>query len=505
MFVAVLGTGMVYLDQTAVNVALPKIQVALQASIGGLQWIVDIYILTLATLLLIGGSLGDRFGRVRILLIGMVVFVIASIACGAAQSLWFLVAARAVQGIGGALLVPAGLALINATARPERRGQLIGNWAMFASMVVAVGPLLGGWLVDYVSWRAVFYINVPIGIAGCFVALRYVPESRNEAAVKSLDWPGTLAMMLGLGTLLFGLIEGQHYGWSSPIIIGALLAGVAGIVGFVVIEARSAAPMIPLHLFGNANFSGINLATLIQWMALTGVLFFLTLNLQQIQGYSAFAAGLAFLPISALIILLSNPAGKLTDRIGPRPLLVIGSLIIGSSFVLFAQAGIEASYWPVLFPATLLFGLGMGLIITPLTTVAMGALPNQHSGLASGVNNTASRLAFMLGIAIMGTIMAIRFEPALARHTARLPLEPSARAQLLAEARNLGATTPPANLSAQLEQATQQAIRLAFVDSFRLVMYVCAAITLASLGVILAFIRFQPANHQNQRSIKSSA
>lgn len=288
-------------------------------------------------------------------------------------------------------------------------------------------------------------------------------------------------------------------------IIGALLAGVAGIVGFVVIEARSAAPMIPLHLFGNANFSGINLATLIQWMALTGVLFFLTLNLQQIQGYSAFAAGLAFLPISALIILLSNPAGKLTDRIGPRPLLVIGSLIIGSSFVLFAQAGIEASYWPVLFPATLLFGLGMGLIITPLTTVAMGALPNQHSGLASGVNNTASRLAFMLGIAIMGTIMAIRFEPALARHTARLPLEPSARAQLLAEARNLGATTPPANLSAQLEQATQQAIRLAFVDSFRLVMYVCAAITLASLGVILAFIRFQPANHQNQHSIKSSA
>jgi EmrB/QacA subfamily drug resistance transporter len=508
MIVAVLGTAMVYLDQTAVTVALPRIQVALNTDIGGLQWIIDIYILTLASLLLIGGALGDRYGRVRLYAMGTVIFTLASAACGVAQTLGFLVAARAIQGAGGALIVPAGLAIINATAAPERRGRLIGTWATFTSMVIAFGPSLGGWLVDNVSWRAIFFINLPLGVIACYVAMHHVPESRNEESSDRLDWPGAVVLMLGLGSLLFGLIEGPHLGWGSPLIVAALTAGILLLVGFIIIEARSPAPMMPLVLFRNPTFSGINLMTLIQWMSLTGILFFLTLNLQQVQGYSAFAAGLTFLPISLSIIFLSKPVGKLTDRLGPQPLLITGLLVTGLSFLLFMRAGIEESYWPILFPATLVFGLGMGITIVPVTTVAMGALPNQHSGIASGLNNTASRIAFMLGIAVLGTVMLISFRAALVERTATLPLASAARIQLLAEARNLGTTTPPPDLAPEVAQATSQAIRLAFVDSFRRIMFLCLIISLVSVGITLAYGRLQPVtlqvtaeSHSSQSSV----
>ncbi len=363
-------------------------------------------------------------------------------------------------------------------------------------MVVAFGPSLGGWLVDNVSWRAIFFINLPLGAIACYVAIRYVPESRNEEANDRLDWPGAIVLMLGLGSLLFGLIEGPHLGWRSPLIMAALIAGILLLGGFIIIEARSPAPMVPLELFRNPTFSGINLMTLIQWMALTGILFFLTLNLQQVQGYSAFAAGLTFLPISLSIIFLSKPIGKLTDRLGPQPLLITGLLVTGLSFLLFMRAGIEESYWPILFPATLVFGLGMGITIVPVTTVAMGALPNRHSGLASGLNNTASRIAFMLGIAILGTLMLISFRTTLARRTAILPLEPAARIQLLAEARNLGTTKPPPDLAPEVAQATSRAIRLAFVDSFRHVMFVCSIISLVSAGITLVYGRLRPVSLQ---------
>lgn len=492
MLVAVLGTGMVYLDQTALNVALPSLQIALNADIGGVQWLIDIYILTLATLLLIGGVLGDHYGRVRVYLIGMFIFVAASIACGVAQTLGFLLAARAIQGLGGALLVPGGLALINATVAGERRGGMIGTWATLTSLVIAFGPSLGGFLVDTLSWRLVFFINVPLGIIAALVGLWYVPESRDELSSRGLDWPGVVALLVGLGGLLFGLIEGPQLGWTDPLIITVLIVGVVGLVAFVGIEARSPAPMIPLHLFRNRNFSGINLVTVIHWLALSSVFFFLTLNLQQVQGYSATQAGLAVLPISVLIVSLSGFAGKLTDRIGPLPLLTSGLLLTIGGFLLFMRPGVAANYWTTFFPATVVFGLGLAITVVPVTATAMGALPRRYSGIASGLNNAAARIAQMLAVAIFGSVMLVSFRLALADYTASLPLEPATRTALLAEARNLGATRPPAGLSSEITQTIDHAIKLAFVDSFRQVMLISIILTLISLLIILTTIRFDP-------------
>jgi EmrB/QacA subfamily drug resistance transporter len=461
------------------------------ASLGGLQWIVDIYILTLATLLLIGGALGDRYGRVKFYNSGMFIFVVASILCGTAPNLKILLAARALQGVGGALLVPAGLAIINAAVAPERRGRLIGTWTMFSSLVVAVGPSLGGWLVDHVSWRSIFYLNVPLGLLAIFVGLRYVPESRNEKISQELDWPGVLTLMIGLGGILFGLIEGPNLGWTSPLTLGALGGGVLGLIIFAIIELRSHAPIVPLRLFRNRNFSGINLVTLLHWMSLTGVFFFLALNLQQVQGYTAFQAGLAIAPVSVLIILLSQPAGAWSDKIGPVPLMIAGLSITGASFFMFMRLGIEESYWTSFFPALCVFGLGLSITIVPVTTIAMGALPNHYSGTASGVNNAASRIANMLAIAIFGLIIITSFRANLAERVADLDLPPTTKADLMDRSRDLAVTQPPEGLSPDLTAATTEAIQLAFLDSFNAVMYASAVITGLCLLVIVSIVRYK--------------
>jgi predicted MFS family arabinose efflux permease len=309
-----------------------------------------------------------------------------------------------------------------------------------------------------------------------------------------------VALLVGLGGLLFGLIEGPHLGWSHPLIITVLAAGGAGLLTFVGIEARSSAPMIPFHLFRNRNFSGINLITVIHWVALSSVFFFLTLNLQQVQGFSATQAGLAILPISILIVSLSGLSGKLTDRIGPLPLLIGGLLITIGAFLLFMRPGVAANYWTTFFPATIAFGLGLASTIVPVTTTAMGALPSRYSGIASGLNNAAARIAQMLAVAIFGSVMLVSFRLSLADYTAALPLEPATRTTLLAEARNLGATIPPTGLSPQITQALDQAIKQAFVDSFRQVMMISIGLTLISLLIILTTIRYKP-DQENDEEI----
>ncbi len=492
LVVTILGTGIVYLDQSALNVALPAIQLDLHANLSGLQWVTDIYILMMAALMLIGGALGDRHGRVRVYSLGMVLFGAASMLGGLASSLELMVIARALQGIGGALLIPGSFAIINATVPPERRGRAMGIWGAFSPLVTLSGPVLGGWLVDNASWRAVFFINVPL-ILIAILAARGIPENRDEQAAQGpLDWPGVAAVFVGLGSLLFALIEGVRLGWSDPLVMGTLLLGVGGLAAFGWIEARSPAPLLPLEAFRNRTFSGINLLTFIYYTALGGLFFLLTLNFQQAQNYTAFQAGFAQLPVPIILFVMANPVGRLTDRVDARWLITTGILITCVSFGLFARPGIDTNYWTSFFPAQLVFGFGLGLIVVPLTSVAIGALEKRFSGIASGFNTAVTRLGQMLAVAVFGAVMLTTFRASLQTRTADLPLSDAARAQLALNADNLGATTPPAALDTPTTLAIQTAIRLSFVDGFRVVMGLMIIIALVSLVSWLAVVGLQP-------------
>lgn len=487
----ILGTAMVYLDQSALNIALPTLQKDLRADLGGLQWITDIYILIMAALMLVGGALGDRHGRVRVFVIGMLLFVGASIVAGLATSLEMLVAARAAQGLGGALVLPGSFAIVNATFPAERRGQAMGIWGTFSPLITLSGPVLGGWLVDNLSWRAVFFLNVPLGVFA-YLASRYVPENRDEQATGPLDWPGVFTALLGLGAVLFGLIEGAHLGWGHPWVVGALVLGAAGLAAFVFVEARSPAPLLPLSAFRNRTFAGINVLTLIFYLALGGIFFLLTLNFQQVQNYSPTKAGAAQLPIPILLFLMANPVGRLSDRVDPRILIAAGVLFNCVGLWLFSLPGIDVNYWTSFFVAQVVFGVGLGLLVVPLTSVAIGALEKRYSGVASGFNTSITRVGLMLAVAIFGAVMLSGFRDGLTVRTADLPLDPALRVQLLAEARNLGETEPPAGLGAETTLAVQTAIRLAFVDGFRQVMRLSIVIALLGLVTWLALVWKEP-------------
>ncbi|MBL8058730.1 MAG: DHA2 family efflux MFS transporter permease subunit [Anaerolineales bacterium] len=493
LIVAVFGNGMVYLDQSALNVALPVIQRDLQADVSGLQWIIDIYILVAVVLLLVGGVLGDRYGRVRVFNLGLLIFVAASLGAGVSISLEMLIAMRALQGLGGALLLPGGYAIVNALVAPDRRGRVLGLWGSLSPLITLSGPLLGGWLTDHVTWRAIFFLNLPLGLVAYWVAARYVPESRDEQAGGPLDWPGVAALVVGLGGLLFALIEGPLHGLSDPLVLAALGLGLAGLAAFIVVERRSSNPMLPLGLFRERTFTGINLVTLLHYAGLSGVFFFLTLNLQQAQRFSAFQAGLAQIPSVVLLMLLSTPVGRLTDRIGAVPLMAAGILISVVGYVMFAGLGLADNYWTSFLPGQIVFGVGLGLMVVPLTAVAIGALESRLSGLASGVNTAITRVGQMVAVAVFGAVLFNAYQAGLQTHTAGLALPEAARAELLAQARNIGAARPPAGLSPELTAAVDQAIRLSFVDGFRQMMWIAAGLSLAAVAVLLVLVRQRPA------------
>ena len=493
LVVAVFGNGMVYLDQSALNVALPVIQRELQADVVGLQWIIDIYILVAVVLLLVGGMLSDRYGRVRIFNLGLIVFVAASLGAGFSTTLEMLVVMRALQGLGGALLIPGGYAIVNALVAPERRGRVLGIWGTLSPLITLSGPLLGGWLTDNVTWRAVFFINLPLGLVAYVVAARYVPESRDEQATGGLDWPGVGALVIGLGGLLYALIEGPLLGLGHPGVLAALGLGVVGTAAFVVIEARSAHPMLPLGLFRDRTFTGINLVTLIHYAGLSSLFFFLTLNLQQAQHYTAFEAGLMQIPTVVLLMLMSTPVGRLTDRVGAVPLIAAGILVSCAGYWMFAAIGLTDNYWTTFFPAQIVFGIGLGLMVVPLTAVAISALDSRFSGLASGVNTAVTRVGQMLAVAVFGAVLLNAFQSGLATHTAALPLSAEARVELMAQARQIGAARPPANLNPDLTAAVDHAIRLAFVDGFRMMMFISIGLSLAAVVVLLVLVRHAPA------------
>ena len=489
----ILGSSLAFIDGTVVNVALPALQRDLHATVVGVQWVIEAYSLLLAALLLVGGSMGDRYGRRQIFVIGVAIFAAASAWCGFASGIGQLIAARAVQGIGAALLVPGSLAIISNSFSEEERGKAIGTWSGFSAITAAIGPVLGGWLVETISWRAVFFINIPLAILVIVISLRHVPESSN-AAKGRLDWTGAILATLGLGALVYGLIESSSRGFAHPAVISTLTTAIVLLAVFVIVEARIRNPMLPLALFRSRTFAGANLLTFLLYGALGGTLFFLPLNLIQVQRYSPTAAGAALLPLILIIFLLSRWSGALVQRCGAKLPLVIGPLIAAAGFALFARPAVGGAYWTTFFPAVVVLGIGMAVSVAPLTTTVMSSVAGDRAGVASGINNAVSRTAGLLAIAVLGIVMLHIFDRSLDGRLAKLEASPSVKQSLYAQRSRLAGIELPEAISPETRALLTAAIDRSFVDGFRYVMLIGAALALGSAVTALLLIHPHPSS-----------
>jgi len=402
----VLGSGIAFLDSTVVNVALPAIARNLHAGIAGLQWTLDSYLITLTSLMLLGGSLGDIYGRRRMFVAGLGAFGIASALCAVAPTIGFLIAARAVQGVAGALLVPGSLSIISATFHPDDRARAVGAWSGLAGVSSAVGPFFGGWLVDAGSWRLVFLINVPLAAVALAVALRHVPETRDAGGARHIDVPGAAAATVGLAAACYAVIEGaRHFG---PVQLAAAVVGAASLAAFVAIERRHPQPMLPLGLFRSRQFTGANLTTLTVYSGLGGTIFLVVLELQIGLGYSALAAGLSLLPVTLLMLTLSARFGALAQRTGPRLPMTVGPLIVAGGLVALSRIHPGSHYVTSILPGAVIFGLGLAMTVAPLTAAVLAAVDEAHVGVGSAVNNAVARLAGLLSVAVLPALVGLQ-------------------------------------------------------------------------------------------------
>jgi EmrB/QacA subfamily drug resistance transporter len=427
------GLFMIMLDNTIVNVALPAIEHSLHMSIASLEWIVTAYALTFAALLITGGKLGDMFGRRRMFIVGLVVFTLASLACGLAPSAGFLIGARAVQGIGAALMNPATLSIITATFPPKERGQAIGIWAGVSALALAIGPLLGGLIVDNINWHWIFYVNVPVGIVGIVVSYFFITESRDTSHEQSIDLPGLVTSGASLLALSYALIEGNKHGWTSPEILGLFVGAAVLLAAFILLEMRQRLPMLDLSLFKIGSFVGANLVAMLVSLGMFGVFFFISLYVQNVLGYSPTKAGAIFLPMTILIILVAPIAGKLSDRIGSRWLMGAGMTIVGVSLLLYQRIGLHTGFWSLL-PQLMLGGLGMALTMSPMTSAAMSSVPVDKAGVGSGVLNSFRQMGGSLGIALMGAILLSYEHPTTSKQVASQQFVDGLHAALLVSA-----------------------------------------------------------------------
>jgi EmrB/QacA subfamily drug resistance transporter len=407
IFATVLGSGIAGIDATAVSIAIPSIGRDLHAGWSSLQWIITSYTLTLAGLLLVGGSLGDRYGRRRVFVVGVVGFAGASALCGLAPNTQTLIAARALQGVGGALLLPGSLAILQASFDPGDRARAIGAWSGLGGVATAIGPFLGGWLVEAVSWRLIFFINLPLAIAVVIVAVRHVPESTEPDVSGPVDVTGGALVTFGLVGVVYGLIDGPNSGWGSPRVAVALLAGALLLASFFVLEAHRRDPMLPLGLFSSMQFSSANAVTFVVYAALGGALFLLPIELQEVGGYSVVESGIALLPLTVIMLLLSSRSGALATRIGPRPQMTLGPIGAGIGLALLSRAGEGNGYVLDVLPGVVVLGLGLAANVAPLTSTVLAAAPAEHAGVASAINNDVARTAQLVAVAVLPGLAGI--------------------------------------------------------------------------------------------------
>jgi EmrB/QacA subfamily drug resistance transporter len=483
----ILASSMAFIDGTVVNVALPALQTSLNATAVDIQWVVEAYSLLLSALLLVGGSLGDHYGRRRVFLIGVALFATASAVCGFAANVRELIGARALQGLGAALLVPGSLAIISSSFAENQRGRAIGTWSGFSAITTAIGPVVGGWLIEHVSWRAVFFINIPLALLVILISLWRVPESSDPKSA-GLDWRGAIFCALGLGALVYGLIESSRLGFSDRRVLTALIGAAVLLAFFLITEIRVPNSMLPLALFRSRTFTGANLLTFLLYGALGGTLFFLPLNLIQVQRYSATAAGAALLPFILIISSLSRWSGGLIERYGAKLPLIVGPLIAAFGFTLFMFPDVGGSYWTNFFPAIVVLGLGMAISVAPLTTTVMNSVAQNRVGIASGINNAVARSAGLVAIAVLGIVMLRVFDEGLDRHLADGKLSASTLQSLHAQRTRLAAVDVPEDQDPATHQLIRRAVDESFVFGFRVIMATGAALAVASAGTALTLI-----------------
>jgi EmrB/QacA subfamily drug resistance transporter len=479
---AVLGSGMAFIDSTVVNVALPALQSSFHATVVDVQWVIESYGLFLSALILVGGALGDSLGRRAMCLWGVVGFAVASAGCGFSSSIKSLLVWRSIQGTAAAFLVPGSLAIISSSFDENSRGKAIGTWAGFTTITTALGPVLGGWLIDHASWHWVFFINVPVAALVLMISLWHVPESRAPSS-GSIDWLGASTVTLGLAALVYGFLESAILGWKDTRVIVSLIVGFGCLTFFVFLEKNVKSPMVPLKLFRSASFSGANLLTLFLYAAVGIFFFVIPLNLIQVQKYSATETGAAALPMILLIFVLSRWSGGLITRYGPKNPLIVGPLITAAGFLLFIVPDVGAQYWVAFFPAFIVLGLGMAISVAPLTTVVMNSVEQERVGTASGINNAVARVAGVLAVAVLGVVMVLAFAHSLRQSLAAQNLNADIIHQLEANATELGNLDAPPNADPRTAATIRFAVSEAFVFAFRLIMSLCACLALASAFV----------------------
>ncbi|HVV03051.1 MAG TPA: MFS transporter [Puia sp.] len=491
----ILASAMAFIDATALNVVLPALQKSLHATGTDLFWLLNAYLLILASLILIGGSLGDKLGRKKIYMIGILVFITGSAACGFAPNVPILIACRVIQGLGGSLMIPGSLSLISSSIDESEKGKAIGTWSAVTTIVTLGGPILGGALADAGLWRYIFFINVPIGIVALFILWKKVAESKEADADPVLDYPAVITTALGLASLTFGFLRIPAVGIGNIQAYGALALGMILLVAFVLRERRTAHPMMPLRLFANRTFSGANLLTFFLYAGLGVGMLFLSLDLVQAQGYSQLQSGLTFMPFTLLMIGIARLAGSWADKTGPRLLLIAGPATAGVGLLLLSFIGETkgpSDYWTSFFPGILVFGLGMSFTVAPLTTAVMRSVEDEYSGIASGVNNAMTRIANVFANAIFGALAVLLFTGSLSTRLGGVSLDKKSKQAAIAQAVNLGNAKTPAGISGQEKTVIEAAYRGGFIDTYGTVMRLASALAFLGALMTVLFIRNRP-------------
>ena len=484
----ILASVVAYIDESVVNIALPAIAKDLAVSVAAIQWVINAYTLCLSAFLLIGGAAGDQLGRRRVFVVGIAIFAVASLCCAFAPNVSLLIAARGIQGVGAALLIPCSLAIIGASFPEAERGRAIGTWAGFSAIAAAVGPLLGGWIVDHLTWQAIFLINPFLAVPVIWIAWRHLPESYDPAAPPGIDWLGSLLALGGLGGVAFGLIALPDAGLKDPAVLVALAVGLILLIAFIWREARTRSPLMPLELFRSRTFSGINALTFLLYAALGGAFFLLPFDLIQVHGYSATLAGTAFLPFTMIMGVLSRWSGGLLDRAGARLPLIVGPAIAAAGFALFAVSGVMTSYGVAFLLPITVVGLGMAVTVAPLTTIVINAVPAHQTGVASGINNAVASVASLLAIAIFGAITLSSFNRALDRQLEMLPPSSSVR-QTLERAHGTFVIEASPTGSPGADRAAEAIVKESLANAIHVAMLFAAALALAGTACAAFTIR----------------